>query len=279
MTRALRTARVGFWLGWQVQSNWTDPFLFFVYSVARPLGGTLILVFMFFVVAGGRRGPMLDFFVVGAALWPVVVWAMQGLAWGLLEDREHFKTIAYIYTAPVPFWAYLVGRGLASAAVALPATVITLAAGITVLHVPLILSPDRLPALAAAFLLGVAGLVAVGMTVVGALFLISGEAWRLPDAVGQGLYLVCGAVFPLTVLPAWLQPFTRLFPVTYWLEAMRRTLLPGDAVRSLPGMNDQAVLGTLLLATGFWVLLAGLAYAAGLARARQKGILDASTGY
>ncbi|MDQ7848864.1 MAG: ABC transporter permease [Armatimonadota bacterium] len=279
LTRALRTARVGFWLGWQVQSNWTDPFLFFVYSIARPLGGVLILVFMFFVVAGGRRGPMLDFFVVGAALWPVVVWAMQGLAWGLLEDREHFKTIAYIYTAPVPFWAYLVGRGLASAVVALPATVITLTAGITVLQVPLVLSLDRLPALAAVFLVGVAGLVAVGMTVVGALFLISGEAWRLPDAVGQGLYLLCGAVFPLTVLPAWLQPLTRLFPVTYWLEAMRRNLLPQDAVRSLPGMGGPAVLGALLLATGLWILLAGLAYVGGLARARQKGILDASTGY
>ena len=279
VARAVRTARVGFWVGWQVQSNWTDPFLFFVYSVARPLGGTLILVFMFFVVAGGRRGPMLDFFVVGAALWPTVVWTMQGLAWGLLEDREHFKTIAYIYTAPIPFWAYLVGRGLASAVVAMPATLLTLIAGIALLRVPIILPLDHIPYLVAAFGLGVVGLLAIGMTTVGLLFLISGEAWRLPEAMGQALYLLCGAVFPIRVLPGWLEPAARLLPVTYWLEAMRRVFLPADAVRSFPGMGDGPLLGTLLLVTAIWAAIAALAYAAGLTRARQKGILDFSTGY
>src|SRR3970282_1309152 len=158
-----------------------------------PLGCLFILVFILLVVPGGRRGPMLDIFVGGAALWPTVVWAMQGLAWGLLEDREHFKTIAYIYTAPIPFWAYLVGRGLASAVVAMPATLLTLTAGISLRRVPITLPLDHVPYLVAAFGLGVVGLLAIGMTTVGLLFLISGEAWGLPEAMGQGLYLLCVA--------------------------------------------------------------------------------------
>jgi len=29
------------WLGWQVESNWTDPFLFLVFSVVKPVAGVL----------------------------------------------------------------------------------------------------------------------------------------------------------------------------------------------------------------------------------------------
>lgn len=279
VTRALRTFKVATWLGWQIQSNWTDPLLFFIYSVARPLGGTLILVFMFFVVAGGRRGRMLDFFVVGAAFWPLVVFAMQGVAWALLEDREHFKTIRYVYTSPIPFWAYLVGRGFALAAVGLSATLITIAVGILILRVPIVLPLERIPYLLTALALGVAGLLAVGMILAGAIFLVSGEAWRLPDAVGQALYLVCGAVFPITVLPDWLEPVARVIPITYWLEAMRRGLLPPGAARSLPEMGDGTVLANLVLLTAAAAALGAFVYSVGLTRARRKGILDAATGY
>ncbi len=277
--RAVRTFAVASWLGWQIQSNWTDPLLFFIYSVARPLGGTLILVFMFFVVAGGRRGEMLDFFVVGSAFWPLVVFAMQGVAWAVLEDREHFKTIRYVYTAPIPFWAYLVGRGFALAAVGLSATAITIAVGILILHVPIVLPLERIPYFLTALSLGVAGLLIVGMILAGSVFLVSGEAWRLPDAVGQALYLVCGAVFPITVLPNWLEPIARIIPITYWLEAMRRSLLPAGGALSLPGMSDAAVLAALALVTVASAAVAALVYVVGLTRARQKGILDAATGY
>lgn len=279
VARAARTFRVAAWLGWQIQSNWTDPLLFFIYSIARPLGGMLILVFMFFVVAGGRRGEMLDFFVVGAAFWPLVVFTMQGVAWALLEDREHFKTIRYVYTSPIPFWAYLVGRGFALAAVGMSATLITMAVGILVLRVPIVLPPERIPYLLTAFALGVAGLLAVGMILAGAIFLVSGEAWRLPDAVGQALYLVCGAVFPITVLPDWLEAVARVIPITYWLEAMRRGMLPPGATRSLPGMGDGGVLAALALLTAAAAALGAFVYTAGLTRARRKGILDAATGY
>jgi hypothetical protein len=37
--RWLQGIRTSFWLGWQVESNWTDPFLFAIYTVVRPLTG------------------------------------------------------------------------------------------------------------------------------------------------------------------------------------------------------------------------------------------------
>ena len=42
-------------LGWAIESNWTDPFLFAIYSVARPVGAALVLVAIVWLVA--RRRP------------------------------------------------------------------------------------------------------------------------------------------------------------------------------------------------------------------------------
>ena len=40
------------WLGWQLESNWTDPFPFIIYSIAKPIAGALILVVMYQIIAG-----------------------------------------------------------------------------------------------------------------------------------------------------------------------------------------------------------------------------------
>ena len=48
-----RTFTSAAWLGWQIESNWTDPFLFLVYSVVKPLASASILVVMYSVITGG----------------------------------------------------------------------------------------------------------------------------------------------------------------------------------------------------------------------------------
>lgn len=274
-----RTLRVAYWLGWQIESNWTDPFLFFVYSIARPLGSALILVFMYFVVARARQGPMLGFFVVGTAFWPFIVNGMQGMAWSVIGDREHWRTIKYVYTSPIPYRAYLVGRALAQATSASAAMLITLLFGRWVLHVPIGLDTMNLPYAAAAFALGIAAVVALGLVIVGIAMMISGEAWRMPEAVGAALYLVCGAVFPITVLPGPVQSIAKAIPLTWWLEAMRRGLLGPETVTSFSWATDGQILGILAGVTAAWVVIASAAFTAADHRARELGILDRESGF
>jgi ABC-2 type transport system permease protein len=274
-----RVVRVSYWLGWQIESNWTDPLLFFIYSVARPLGGVLILVFMYFVVAQGGRGPVLGFFVVGTALWPFVIRGMMGTAWGHISDREHWRTLRYIYSAPIPYRAYLVGRALAQATSAVAPAAITLLFGRYVLGVGLRAATLDLPYTLIALVIGIAGVVALGLVVVSAAFLVSGEAWRMPEGVGAALYLVCGAIFPVTTLPRVLHPVAEAFPLTWWLEAMRRGLLGSDAVKSFPWAEPGQVLLYQILVTAIWIALAALIFGAAERRARQLGILDQESAY
>src|SRR3989442_15076645 len=279
LSRWWRTLRVGYWLGWQIESSWTDPLLFFIYSIARPLGGVLILVFMSHVVGRAGGAAMLGFFVVGTACWPFVVRGMMGTAYSLISDREHWRTLRYVYISPISLRAYLVGRALAQATSAVAAAAVTLVFGRWVLGVPMHLATINAPYTAAAFVLGIVAVIALGLIVVSAAVLISGEAWRMPEGVGAALYLVCGAIFPVTVLPPALQALSQAIPLTWWLEAMRRGLLGPAVVRSLPQLPDPTVLGFLALLTALWVAAALVAFTFAERRARQLGILDRESMY
>jgi hypothetical protein len=52
LLRSFRTAAA---LGWKMEANWTDPVLFFIYSVAKPVASALILVAMTIVFIGLAR--------------------------------------------------------------------------------------------------------------------------------------------------------------------------------------------------------------------------------
>jgi len=273
------TLRVSYWLGWQIESNWTDPFLFFVYSIARPLGSALILVFMFYVVAQVRTGPILGFFIVGTAFWPFIVNGMQGMAWSIIGDREHWRTLKYVYTSPIPYQAYLVGRALAQATSASAAMLITLLFGRWVLGVPIGLSTIHIPYAAAAFVIGIIAVIALGLVIVSVAMMISGEAWRMPEAVGAALYLLCGAVFPIAVLPRFLQPVAQAIPLTWWLEGMRRGLLGSGALRSFAWATDVQVLLLLALTTAVWLAIGLAIFTAAERRARELGILDRESAF
>ena len=96
-----------------MEANWTDPILFFIYSVAKPLASALILVVMLDVISGGAKPEYRAFVVVGSALWSFVLSGIAGLAWMVLDDRERYRMLKYVYVSPSDFLVVLLGRGVA----------------------------------------------------------------------------------------------------------------------------------------------------------------------
>ena len=92
-TGSLRSFRTAASLGWQMEANWTDPLLFFIYSVAKPVASALILVFMLQVIAGRRA------WSTAASSWSAalrsfsVISGIAGLAWSVLDDRERYRML------------------------------------------------------------------------------------------------------------------------------------------------------------------------------------------
>jgi ABC-2 type transport system permease protein len=287
------TART-FWtavrLGWQMEANWTDPLLFFIYSVAKPVAAALILVVMLQVIGGDATARYRSFVVIGTALWSVVISGVAGLAWAILDDRERYRMLKYVYVSPSDFLTVLLGRGVARLGVGAAGAVITLALGVIALGVPFDPTTMDWPVLVVATVLGLLSIVALGLFMAAVCLQTRQESWSYPDAVAGALYLVSGAVFPLAALPSVVQGIGLVTPLTWWIEAMRRAFDPASPSSvGGPGSLFEAWTGQVtpstpevllaLIGTGALVTLA----AAGMfrlssRRARDQGLLDRTTG-
>ena len=261
-------------LGWAIESNWSDPLLFTIYTIAKPVSAALILVVMFNVISGGRNPDFLEYLVVGSALWNIVFGVISGLVLGILEDRERYRMTRYVVLTPASLFPFLLGRGLARVLISFVAVAITLAVGVTFLGVRL--EPNLL--LLPATLFGLVAVGALGIFIAGWCMQLRQEAWSYPEAIAGALYLLSGAIFPLDLLPAPLQPIAWMIPTTWWLEASRRGLLGEPGLGPLGALPDATVLLVLAVTSVVWAALAVVAFTLFERRARQLGLLDMVTG-
>jgi ABC-2 type transport system permease protein len=290
LTEARKSFAVSARLGWQMEANWTDPVLFFIYSVAKPVASALILVLMLEVIGGASRPDFRAFVVVGSALWSFVVAGIAGLAWSVLDDRERYRMLRYVYVSPSDFLVVLLGRGVARVAVGAMGAAITLAVGVVALGVPF--DPSRIdwPLLVVVMALGLGSIVAIGILLAAICLQTRQESWSYPEAVSGALFLVSGAVFPLTVLPGPLQAVGLLTPLGWWVEGVRVALFPGGLTAlGGPGSFFESVTGRAapapleiviaLLTTGAVATLGSVAvFRVSDRRAKDRGLLDQTTG-
>jgi ABC-2 type transport system permease protein len=272
---AWRSFRTAVRLGWAIESNWSDPFLFAIYTMAKPLAAAMILVVMFQIITGGEGGEFLQFLIVGAALWNVVFGVLAGLVQSILEDRERYRMMKYVVVTPSSLFPFLLGRSLARVGVSLVAVALTLLVGILFLGVEL--RPDLL-LLVPATVLGLTAVMALGIFMAGWCLQLRQEAWSYPEAIAGALYLVSGAIFPVDVLPSAIQPIAWAFPTTWWLEASRRGLVGHGSPGTIGTLSNEAVMAFLALTTAVAVPLALAAFAWFMRRARRAGLLDMVTG-
>lgn len=279
---AWRSFRVATWLGWQVESNWTDPFLFFIYSILKPIASVMILVVMYLIISRSATAePLFGYIYLGNAFYIYVGSVMTGVSWAVIDDREHYGTLKYIYRSPIPFILYLLGRGVARLVTGTLAVAITVGFGVVALHLPLHIEQIDIPLFLISLALGLLGLAFIGLFLGGATMLMVRHAWHIGEAVAGALYLFSGAIFPLTVLPPALRPIGFALPMTYWLELIRRALLgPGAAAfPTLAGYTNMQLLGILAGLTVLYGVAALLFFRWAENRAREKGLLDQETHY
>ncbi|HEX5825577.1 MAG TPA: ABC transporter permease [Candidatus Limnocylindrales bacterium] len=277
-------------LGWKMEANWTDPLLFFIYSVAKPLASTLILVVMLDVISGGAKPEYRAFVVVGSALWAFVLSGVSGLAWMILDDRERYRMLKYLYVSPSEFVVVMLGRGVARIGVGAMGSAITLVVGVVLLGVPFAAGGIDVPLLVVVMILGVIAILAIGLLLAAICMQTRQESWSYPEAAAGALFLVSGVVFPLAVLPGPVQAIGLITPLTWWIEGVRRALFPGG-VSAIGGPGTlfteltgratptAAEIGVALLVTGSVATLAAVAvFRASDRRAKDRGLLDQTTG-
>jgi ABC-2 type transport system permease protein len=277
-----RSFRTAAWLGWQVESNWAEPWLFALYAVVKPLALVSILVVMYIANRGTDFGaPAFTFLYLGNAFYIYVGAVMSGMGWTVVQDREHYRMLKVMYAAPIDVRVYLLGRGLARFAVATISVLLTLVAGVLVLDLPIVLTAVDWPLFAVTLATGLILLAFMGLVMAGIMLLSGYEAWAIGELLAGALYLFSGAIFPIDVLPEVLRPLGVIMPVTYWLELLRRALVgPGaHAFPAIASWSDERVLLVLVAATIAMGLIAMATFHLCEARARDRGLFDRSSNY
>ncbi len=281
-SRYLRSFRTASWLGWQIESNWTDPFLFAIYSFIKPVSSAAILVVMYSIITGGAfESPIFTYIYLGNAFYIYVGAVMAGVSWAVIDDREHYKTLKYMYVAPIHIPLYLFGRGVAKFLVGSIAVLITILFGVIFLHVRIDPGSVNWALFTLSLFIGVVMLAMLGLLLAGVTLMIAHHVWFLGEAVAGALYLFSGAIFPLEVLPPLLRPIGYLMPITYWLELLRRSLV-GSVAKAFPtlaALSDGQLLGILFGLTIFFGLLAVLVFRWCEHQARERGLIDMVTNY
>ena len=190
-------------------------------------------------------GPALAPQVLGAVLlWDFLIRSMQGFVIAFLEDLWS-RNFLNIFASPISVAEYLLGliaTSVATSAVGLIAMVILAAAAFGFSMASLGLS--ALPFVLVLFVFGVS--LGVGAS---ALVLRLGPAgewlvWPIPAVLAP----FAAVYYPLSALPGWMQPVSRIIPPTYVFESLR-ALIAGRPV----------VVGDLGMAVGLsalWMLAA-----------------------
>ncbi len=279
---ALRAFVIGAWLGWQIESNWARPLLFAIYAVARPLASALLLVIMYSVITNGAtQEPLFAFIFIGNALYIVVSSVVSGISWAVIDDREHYRVMKQLHTAPMSYYSYLIGRGVARVGIGLTSFVITMLVGVVFFQLPIALNTINWGLLILASIVGIIAMQGIGVILGAITMQLASNLWFLGEGTIAALYLFAGAIFPLDVLPEALQPFGMFYPVTYWIELSRRALLGANAptFHAMGAIPSETL---LLILTGmalFMAIASYIVYRLSLHRAKEMGRLDMETSF
>lgn len=295
MRQNLRTFRIAAWLGWQVEGNWADPLVFFMFTILRPMASAMILYVMYEVIRGGQRDSFFDYLYVSNAFFMVVIQALSGMAFAVLDDRENYRMLKYIYTSPARHLSYLLGRAVAKMLIGLLTTIILLGVGVLFLRLHIDFGRVDWGWLTVYFALGLVILLSLGIVMAGVALVVARNGAAIGEVVGGSLLLFSGAYFAVDILPTPLKEISLGMPITYWLEGMRRAIEGGILTVTFQGQNGQAItqaVSPVLAQFDNWQLLGILTFSAVVCvvgaylfynwvenAAKERGMIDRLTGY
>jgi ABC-2 type transport system permease protein len=277
MQNAIRSFKMGTWLGWQVNSNWADPFLFLIYSLARPLATGLILVVMLKIVGQGQvSGPLFDFMYVGNMFYVCVAGILGGISWSVSEDREHYHMLKFLILTPLNYYYYLIGQGMARFLISLISVVVLFGIGIAFLGLQIDSHQFDLPLFLVTMVLGIGGMSALGVLLAAYALSATRMLWMIGDTVATAMFLFTGAIFPISVLPGAFQGISLILPVTYWLALLRRSMLGAEALAYPPfaDWSNLQLLAVFAVITAITVGFSVLVYLWAMQRVVKIGRVD-----
>jgi len=201
----------------------------------------------YFLYRHGTKGPSSLFYAsIGATV--MVIWSNVSVGAGnAIQRQRRLGLLEILVASPTPFVVTLVPIALATAAVGVYSFVATIAWGGLLFHVPVTIRHPFLFAIAVPV-----AIVAIGMLglLLGSVLVLYRAARAAADALEYPVWLACGLLVPLSVLPGWVAPISWLLAPTWGVRAIRSAALGGAALEAI-GMCLVVSVAYLLIALVF----------------------------
>ncbi len=270
----------GAWIGWKVESNWTDPFVFLAYMMAKPIAGVLMIGLIFLIgsdAAGTASQEYFFYTFTGAVFFIYPATVMVSLGYLVHEDRAKYEVLKHIYIAPESVKPYIFGRVVSTAINATVSVIAALVISVLIfgtffgLELGISALQVNYPLLVGSIVLGVTAFSFLGLILYSITLVSFKMQYSMSEYTTGILFLLSGVVFPPSMLPAVAQEVSYSLPTTHFLNLVRAALSgSGDFAADLSYM----ALSTLAVAViGF--LLFRLADRV----ARNKGMIDRKAEY
>ncbi|GAA1625693.1 ABC transporter permease [Georgenia ruanii] len=178
--------------------------------------------------------PYLDFLAPGiiaqSALFVAIFYGIQ-----IIWDRDA-GVLAKLLVTPTPRAALVTGKAFAAGVRALAQAVVVLVLA-ALLGVALSRNPLDLLGMVVVVMLGSAFFACLSITIAGVV-LRRDRLMGIGQAITMPLFFASNALYPLAIMPAWLQAISRVNPLSYEVDALRGLLIGTPAHLAL----DLAVL-------------------------------------
>ncbi|MCS6783865.1 MAG: hypothetical protein N3H84_02980 [Candidatus Caldarchaeum sp.] len=272
LKQILRSLYASAWVGWQVESNWTEPFVFIGLQIIRPLASTLLFPLLYIVGMNFTGTPVdstyLTYVFVGTAFLTPYIFAAETGGTIVSQDRERYGVMKSIYITTSSLPTYFFGRFLAIAAISLVSTVFSfILSYLFIVHIlgySLLLTPTSIPNILAALIAIYVGSVAIFYLLPSINFLTNKLQWSLTYYFLGLLYLLGDILFPVESLSPWAAPLKYVLPINQALNSVRASF----------GLDIEANLTYAFLISSLWVTLSLAVFGGAVRRARAKGLLD-----
>lgn len=205
-----------------------------------------------------------DYAIVGGA-GMAMLFGMQFNAGEILDGERQRGTLGNLFLAPAPRYAWLAGFQLFSICESLITASLTVAVGVAAFGLPVSLNPVSLLVTVLLFMVCMWGF----SMLVGAIGLAIRDANQLSNLLFPIMQLLAGTMYPISLLPGWVEVPARCLPFGYGISAMVDAVTRGSSIQDLAA--------DLLPLAGFAIglpILGVVAFRAVERRARRTGALE-----
>jgi ABC-2 type transport system permease protein len=204
-----------------------------------------------------------------------LVWHYLSLVFDLVSESIQWErwegTIEYTFMAPISRLTHLLGQAAFAMLYGIFHTTIIL--GIVSVFFQVDLGRANPWTMLVIVIAGSTSFIGLGMFAAVLPLLSPEKGLQMTNIIKALVLLVSGVYYPVSVLPTFLQPLSRLSPATYMLEGMRAALLNGVGVGSafVPYILPLLLTGLITIPAGLYTFMRAERYAKTTGALKRNG--------